>query len=81
MFGLPIFSFGLLFLISISYVQCSELVAGMLVLGDQEHQARLEGTEAYAELKKVKAESRAVLDENMGLRDRISQLEQELVNS
>lgn len=55
--------------IFILYVQCSELVAGMLVLGDREHQARREGVEAFAELKKVEAESWAALSENKELKN------------
>lgn len=53
----------------------------MLVLSDREHQARIEGTEAYAELKRIEVKSRAALDENKGLRDQICQLEQELAKS
>lgn len=62
-------------------VQYNELIVGMLVLGDRKHRARYEGFQACEELKKVEAESRAVLNENQGLKNRVSQLEKELAKS
>lgn len=50
----------------------------MLVLGDREHQGRLEGVEAYADLKKVEVEARASKEENANLRAQVEKLEREL---
>lgn len=56
-------------------------MAGMLVLGDREHQARLVGIEAYSELKRIEGEVRLAEEENAASTSRVAQLEQELARS
>lgn len=76
-----LFAFISVFICICLNLQCSELMAGMLILGDREHQGRKEGVEAYVELNKVEDEARAAAAENVALKALVEKLEQEVSDS
>lgn len=62
-------------------LQCNELVARMLILGDREHEGRKEEVEAYNELNEVKAKLKSSLEENGKLKEKVAPLEQEVAKA